>query len=78
MRRKLQSMLRKGGERTKAKFEGATVRIWSGEHAAWWRAEGVGYTGDVKQAGLYSFEDAWSWSSHCGPEKRISYEIATP
>lgn len=78
MRRFLTSMRRKGGERTKAKFAGRQVRIWSGEWRAWWRPNSCGYTDDVAQAGVYSFEDAWATSSHCGPEKRIVYEIVGP
>ncbi|HEV7293080.1 MAG TPA: hypothetical protein VGN79_12245 [Devosia sp.] len=75
MRGLLTSMRRKGGERTKAKFVGRTVRIWSGEWSAWWRPESRGYTDDITQAGIYSFEDAWATSAHCGPEKKIAYEI---
>ncbi|MCW5722048.1 MAG: hypothetical protein KIS86_12985 [Devosia sp.] len=75
MRRRLTSMKRKGGERTKVKFAGKLVRIWSGARGAWWRPGSCGYTNDIAQAGIYSFEDAWATSSHCGREKRIAYEI---
>lgn len=51
------------------------VHIYSREHHAWWRAAGSGYTTDVRDAGVYTFEDAWRRSSHCDPEKGIEYEI---
>jgi hypothetical protein len=75
MKRLLTSMRRKGGERTKAKFTGKMVRIWSGEWQAWWRPKSCGYTNDITQAGIYTFQEAWATSAHCGPEKRIIYEI---
>lgn len=57
------------------RFAGAHVRIWSGQWQQWWRPEASGYTSDFTEAGVYTFEDAWSRSSHCGPEKRIAYEV---
>lgn len=54
---------------------GQPVRIWSGEKAGWWRPHARGYTCDPKQAGLYDFEDAFQSTSHCGPEKRIAFEL---
>ena len=71
--RLLTSMKRKGGERTKAKFAGKRVRIWSGEHRAWWRPGGCGYTTLIENAGIYSFEDAWRASAHCCQTKQIYY-----
>ena len=68
-------MKRKGGERIKAKLAGAKVRIWTAQWGAWWRPDSSGYTDDIKQAGIYTFEDAWRRSHHCGPEKRIIYEV---
>lgn len=56
-------------------FLGQVVVIWSGEHEAWWRANGGGYTTVEAEAGLYSFEDAWRRSQHCGPEKCIQYHL---
>lgn len=32
--------------------------IWSNEHKAWWRPNRLGYTNVLKEAGLYSQEDA--------------------
>ena len=32
--------------------------IWSIEHDAWWRPEKKGYTCVLKEAGVYSYEDA--------------------
>lgn len=59
-----------------APFRGRSVRIWSAEWRAWWRPDGRGYTDKINDAGIYSFEDAWSRSAHCGPEKGIIYELA--
>lgn len=78
MRRKLVSMQRKGGERTRAKMAGKQVWIWSAEHCAWWRPERCGYTVHRDVAGVYLFEDAWNATHHCGPEKRIEFVEATP
>lgn len=75
IRRHLTAMQRKGGERTRAKLAGKQVRIWSAEHRAWWRAERSGYTIHAEAAGLYPFEEAWAATSHCGPEKRIVFEV---
>ncbi len=78
MRRRLDSMKRKGGERTKAKFSGKQVRIWSAEHRAWWRPDRCGHTTSIEHAGIYSFEDAWAASAHCCPRKQIEYVVVTP
>lgn len=51
------------------------VRIWSEEWRCWWRPRGSGYTDDIRQAGVYSFSEAWRRSAHCGPEKQIWYEV---
>lgn len=32
--------------------------IWSNEHNAWWRADGIGYTHRVDHAGRYGFSEA--------------------
>lgn len=47
------------------------VRIRSKEWGAWWRENGCGYTTEITSAGIYEAKDAWSYVSHCGPEKRI-------
>jgi hypothetical protein len=67
----------KAGKSLKA-WEGKQVLIWSDEHNAWWRPEGHGYTTFRQHAGVYTFEHAWGASSHCGPEKGIVYQEATP
>lgn len=54
-----------------------TVRIWSGEWQAYWRAKGCGYTDDISQAGLYDIEDAYERVRHCGREKKIKLINAT-
>ena len=53
------------------------VRIWSQEHRAWWRPKYQGYTGDTSQAGIYTFQEAYDGTKHCGPEKRIVYYAVT-
>ena len=52
------------------------VKIWSGEHRAYWRPDGKGYTTDPHFAGLYPLKNALERSRHAGPEKKISYELA--
>lgn len=32
--------------------------IWSNEHLAWWRTASKGYSSNIKDAGLYSLEEA--------------------
>lgn len=49
------------------------VRIWSAEHAAWWRPLGHGYSIKDQNAGIWSFPAAYAMTKHCGPEKRIAY-----
>lgn len=49
------------------------VMIWSGEHKKWWLKNGCGYSDNIMDAGLYTFEDAWRSSSHCDPSKQIVY-----
>jgi hypothetical protein len=58
-----------------AKYAGQAVRIWSGEHGAYWRANRSGYTTSRLMAGTYAFQDALAYSRHCGPEKRIAFEF---
>jgi len=53
------------------------VWIWTGEHNAWWRPEGSGYTTDIRQAGVYQAQDAFDRVKHCGPEKKIKL-VAVP
>ena len=57
-----------------ARFAGKFVYIWSGQWHAWWGPNRSGYTTRMDEAGVYTFEDAWACSSHCGPEKKIVYE----
>lgn len=56
----------------------AKVRIYSREHHAWWGEDGCGYSTDIAEAGIYTFEDAWAWSFHCDPSKGIEFEILEP
>lgn len=78
LQRSLRAMKRKGGEKTKAKMAGTRVRIWSGEHGAWWRTGGAGYTIRDSEGGVWDFEDAFMRTQHCGPEKQIWYVAVAP
>lgn len=51
------------------------VRIYSAEHSSYWRPGGAGYTHNVWHSGLFTLAEAWEKTSHCGPEKRIHYEL---
>jgi hypothetical protein len=53
----------------------AKVRIHSGQWGAYWGANSCGYTNNPDDIGIYDIEDAWSRVSHCGIEKRISFQI---
>ena len=47
------------------------VVIWSGEHRAYWRPNGEGYTPDIFEAGIWTRAEALATTSLCGPEKQI-------
>lgn len=73
LERSLNAMKKKGGERTRSKMFGKRVRIWSGEHGAWWRTGGAGYTIKDDEAGVWDFSEAYTMTNTCGPEKKIWY-----
>lgn len=52
------------------------VRIWSGEHRAWWRPDGCGYTPHMIEAGIYTRWDAERRTKHCDPSKMIEIQDA--
>lgn len=56
----------------------ARVRIWSGEHRAWWRPGGYGYTSDIRDAWVLDRPQAESLTAHCGPEKSIRIRTVVP
>lgn len=58
-----------------AKYAGQSVRIWSGEHGAYWRPNGNGYTAHREAAGREPFQDALVKTRHCDPSKRIWFEF---
>lgn len=60
----------------KEKFKGKYVHIVSGQWGCFWGPDGSGYTDKKADAGIYTFEDAWSRTYHCGPEKRIRFAVA--
>lgn len=43
--------------------------IWSVEHQAWWRPDGVGYSKKMEHAGRYTAEEAWEI---CRPDSEAS------
>lgn len=51
------------------------VRIYSDQWGSYWRSNRCGYTDKKEEAGIYTFEDAFDASGHCGPEKHILYEF---
>ena len=51
------------------------VRIWSRQWGAFWRPGRCGYTYQRDEAGIYTFEDAFDATCHCGPEKQIYYDF---
>jgi len=50
------------------------VRIYSGEHGAYWRPNGHGYTNDRRDAWVLPKLQARKITYHCGPEKMIRLE----
>ena len=53
-----------------------SVYIYSDEqcHQAYWRPNGSGYTNRIGAVGIFTGEDAWKKTKHCGDEKHIEYE----
>ena len=49
------------------------VRIWSGEHQAWWGKDGKGYYSEIASAGIYTIKDAYATTSHCCKKKKIEF-----
>ena len=39
-------------------MKNTTYLIWSHEHTAWWRADKLGYTPHIGEAGVYSYDEA--------------------
>jgi len=67
-----------GAKRSKKKmflvrFVAVKVHIYSRQWNTWWRPDGNGYTNEIEEAGIYTFEDAWRRTCHCGPEKKIEF-----
>jgi hypothetical protein len=59
-----------------AKWLARNVYIWSAEHGAYWRVGGAGYTENKSEAGIWTMQDAYLTTMHCGREKRIEYIAA--
>lgn len=55
-----------------------SCRIYSKEWNSWWRANGCGYHSSKDSAGIYTLKEAFSYSAHCGPEKKIEYHFVEP
>lgn len=60
-----------------ATLAGELCLIWSGEHSAWWRPGGAGYTVHSEAAGIYTVADAYARTRHCDPSKMIRFERLT-
>lgn len=54
--------------------ECSPCRIYSSQWGYYWRPNGRGY-GPKEDAGIYTFKDAYSRTSHCGSEKGIWYDF---
>ncbi len=57
------------------KHKNLKVRIWSDQWGAYWRSGRCGYTYKIAEAGIYTLEEAYDASGHCGLEKHIEFEI---
>ena len=55
--------------------KGLKCRIWNGMYMAYWRPNGAGYTRTALNAGIYTIQEAYEWTSHVGEEKQIAYEM---
>lgn len=74
--RTLAGLKRKGTlEKWREEKGSLRVLIWSGEWGSYWRAKGSGYTTDIAQAGIYTLDEAISYSGHCDPSKQIEYHF---
>jgi hypothetical protein len=59
------------------------VLIWSGQHGQYWGQNRCGYTPyqpgmappNHSEAGIYKLQEALEATWHCGPEKRITFEV---
>ena len=49
------------------------VRIYSAEWGAFWNGKGNGYTQDPQKSDVWSCEEAFRQTQHCGPEKGIQF-----
>lgn len=56
---------------------GRNVYIVSNDGApCYWKPNKSGYSGCIRKAGVYKFEEAYEATNHCGPEKRVGYSPA--
>jgi hypothetical protein len=49
------------------------VRIYSAQWNAFWRNTGQGYTENPNESAIWTCEDAFKNTIHCGPEKKIQF-----
>ena len=67
----------------RARFADRFVRIWAGEHGAYWRrgvdgrSAGNGYTVAREEAGIVPLPEALALTCHCGFEKDIWFEFVS-
>lgn len=52
--------------------------IWSIEHEAWWRHGAMGYSKDLKDAGIYNLDDTKQILKDANQHKNEPEEIAIP
>lgn len=56
---------------------GQNVYIISNDGApCYWKPYFCGYSGCIRKAGIYTFEEAYEATKHCGPEKKVGYSPA--
>jgi hypothetical protein len=58
-------------------FMDKAVYIWSGEYGMFWRADTVGYTPNVAEAGVYPFHMVWGYLLGTGKEKRLKVQVVS-
>lgn len=85
----IENLVRRGNEAQKAinnlidavranNVEGGHWLVWSIEHDRWWKPGAYGYTDNIKEAGLYTFEQALDICRKANFAPDIIQEIPVP